>query len=152
MTIFAEKQFQAEEAKLPEILGWVEEVTMEYLSMDAALKMQLAAEEAIVNVCKYAYEGLDVEEKPLKISLGEDGESVFLEIEDKGRPFNPLENISADPTLSFEEREEGGWGRTLILKMTSKAVYDYIKPRNILRLEEKNEAGQMPNFADLLEE
>ena len=42
MTIFAEKQFQAEEDKLPEILGWVEETTMEYLSMDAALKMQLA--------------------------------------------------------------------------------------------------------------
>ena len=61
--------------------------------------------------------------------------------------------IDADPTLSFEEREEGGWGRTLILKMTSKAVYDFVDPKNILRLEEdKSDNEQTPNFADLLKE
>ena len=43
MKIFAEKQFVAEEANLPEILAWVEATTMDFLSMDAALKMQLAA-------------------------------------------------------------------------------------------------------------
>lgn len=153
MKIFAEKQFVAEEANLSEILAWVEATTMDFLSIDAALKMQLAAEEAIVNVCKYAYEGLNIEDKPLKMRLGEDKDCVFLELEDKGHPFNPLENIDADPTLSFEEREEGGWGRTLILKMTSKAVYDFVDPKNILRLEEdKCDNEQTPNFADLLKE
>ena len=92
MKIFAEKQFVAEEANLPEILAWVEATTMDFLSIDAALKMQLAAEEAIVNVCKYAYEGLNIEDKPLKMRLGEDKDCVFLELEDKGHPFNPLEN------------------------------------------------------------
>jgi len=134
MSLFKEKCFPATQESLPEVLAWVEEQSMELLPMALAMRLQLAAEEAIVNVVNYAY-GEDSAERPLLLRLGQDA-SFYLEVEDRGAAFNPLENIKADATAALEDRTAGGWGRPLIIKMTSAAIYERRDGANVLRLEE----------------
>lgn len=132
--ILAKNSFSATNEMLPDILAWIEEQTVEFLPVALALNLQLAAEEAVVNVINYAYPE-DAAHRPLLLTFGQD-EAFYLEIADNGRPFNPLEGIETDPTAPLEEREPGGWGRELILRVTTHAHYEYRDNTNVLRLEE----------------
>lgn len=140
--VLATNRFSATTEMLPDILGWIEEQTMELLPMAMALKLQLAAEEAIANVVNYAYAD-GAADRPLLLTFGRD-DAVYLEIADYGKPFNPLENINADPTAALEEREPGGWGRELITRMTTAASYEYRDNANVLRLEEDPGKAEIP--------
>lgn len=139
MEVLAEKKFPAEHDALPEILAWVEEQSSTCLAMKEAMRMQLAAEEAIVNIISYAYENLSNVEKIVKITYVKDEDMLCMELLDFGKPFNQLEKVNADASLSLEERELGGWGRPFIVKMTDKADYSYDDERraNVLRLYKK---------------
>ena len=140
VNIFAEKEFPAEQEAVEEILGWVEEQTMQYLDMPAAMHLQLATEEAVVNVVNYAYDGIESEKRIVKLKIGEEAACFFLELVDYGAPFNPLKDIHANPSLTLEERVDGGgWGRALILKVTDQASYVYRNHKNVLRLEKNKE-------------
>lgn len=140
-------QFEATNGQLPDILGWIEEKTMELLPFSLAMKLQLAAEEAIVNVVRYAY-AEDAAERPLLLSFGNTDDIIYLEITDYGKPFNPLENIKADPTAALEERELGGWGRSLMVQMTSAVSYVYRDAANVLRLEEDPSKAEQPELPE----
>lgn len=137
MEVIAEKKFDAARNVLPEILAWVEEQSSTCLSMKEAMRIQLAAEEAVVNVIDYAYaeSGQEIE-KTVDIKIGKIENMFVIQLVDNGKPFNPLVNIEADAAASLEERELGGWGRPFILKMTDKAeyVYDEDSKQNILKL------------------
>lgn len=134
MALLEEVSFSAVSSQLPAIMGWVEEKTIKYLPYKLAMRLQLAAEETIVNVVKYAYSD-DAADRPINLRLGQEG-NFYLEISDKGVPFNPLKNIKVNPNAPLEERILGGWGRELIIKMTSAARYEYRDNTNILHLEE----------------
>lgn len=134
MEILAERTFQASEENLPLILAWVEEATMAKVDFPRAMKIQLAAEEAIVNVVRYAYKQGDKRDCPLVLILGQNKDEIVLIIKDKGIPFNPLQNIEADPTLALDKREIGGWGRTLITKTAFPVTYTYEMGQNVLTM------------------
>lgn len=127
------KQFNATKEELPDILEWVETKTSELLPLSLAMKLQLAAEEAIVNVINYAYN--DAADRPIILSFNKNKDCIYLEIADKGIPFNPLKNINVDRCAPLEKRVPGGWGREFIVKMTSAVKYEYRNNTNILRLE-----------------
>lgn len=137
MEVIAERKFDAARNVLPEILAWVEEQSSTCLSMKEAMRIQLAAEEAVVNVIDYAYaESSHDIEKTVDIKIGKLEELFVIQLIDNGKPFNPLEDIEADANLPLEERSLGGWGRPFIVKMTDKAeyAYDEEKKQNILKL------------------
>ena len=51
---------------------------------------------------------------------------------DNGRPFNPLEKVDPDTTLSLEDRKEGGLGIFLVKKSMDMVEYKYENGNNIL--------------------
>jgi len=91
----------------------------------------VAAEEAFVNICSYAYP--DGEGKA-EFSCGTDGTAFVLEIMDYGKPFDVLSLPDPDITLDIMEREIGGLGVYFIRRLTDDVSYRRENGQNILRL------------------
>ncbi len=102
------------------------------LSREKINKLELAAEEALVNIIKHAYPS-NKKDNYIKIKC-KDNNSFVLEIIDEGIPFNPL-NIR-EPNLNFdiETRPIGGVGILLIKKMVDFVEYKRQDNNNLLRL------------------
>lgn len=81
--------------------------------------VNLAVEELVVNVIRYAY--VDDEVHPIDIGLGVFGEQIRLEIRDDGRPFDPRQAPRHNPDL--EDLEPGGLGITLVLDIVNALTY-----------------------------
>ena len=104
-------------------------------STAAQFKIQLALEEALVNIAHYAYPPGSAGWIELGCRLQQDGRRLFLEIRDGGRAFNPFEHRQPDTQASLEERQIGGLGIFLVRQMTEKAEYRRDGDVNVLTLE-----------------
>ena len=99
------------------------------------MSLNLAIEEAVVNVMNYGYpEGtvgyIDVE-------VDADKESITFVITDTGKPFDPTKKEDVDITLPAEKRGIGGLGIHLIRRIMDNIDYQYIDKKNILTLKKK---------------
>jgi anti-sigma regulatory factor (Ser/Thr protein kinase) len=95
-------------------------------------KIQVAAEEALVNVISYAYpdDGGDIE-----IRCNARGvEGLVIEIIDWGTPFDPLLLPEPDTEAPPEEREVGGLGIHIMRNIMDEVSYEREGDRNILTL------------------
>ena len=119
--------------EVPQLAAFVDEVC-EAASIDMAttMKMNLAIEEAVVNVMNYAYPSGTKGEVRIEASVHE-GYVEFV-ISDDGKPFNPTEVKNADTTLSVEERNIGGLGIFLVKHYMDKVKYKYVDGQNVLTL------------------
>lgn len=120
-------EFPAELEYLPEMLGFILEVTKSYgVSKGSLRKLELAAEEALVNIISYAYP--EDREKKIWIECQQPLPSqVEILLKDRGAPFNPLEHTSdAETQLNkpAEERKVGGLGVFLLQKMVDGLKYE----------------------------
>jgi len=96
------------------------------------LDVQLAVEEALVNVIRYAYPGGGGE---VEVRCGEGREGgLSVEIWDSGVPFDPTAAADPDVTLGLEERPVGGLGIYLMKKVAESVDYRREDGRNVLRL------------------
>jgi serine/threonine-protein kinase RsbW len=95
-------------------------------------EIALAAEEALVNIFKYAYPGTDGD--VLLDCRSEDDAGLILEISDNGAPFNILEVPDPDVTADISDREIGGLGVFFIKKMVNETRYQRKGNSNILTL------------------
>lgn len=102
------------------------------IDMSSAMKMNLAIEEAVVNVMNYAYSSGTKGEVRIEAKAHE-GYVEFV-ISDDGKPFNPTEVKDADTTLSVEERDIGGLGIFLVKHYMDKVKYKYVDGQNVLTL------------------
>ena len=97
--------------------------------------INLALEEAVVNVMSYAYpEGT---EGQVDIDLTSDGDEMVFIITDSGTPFDPTQKEEVDTTLSAEERPIGGLGIHLVRKLMDDISYQYVDNKNVLTLKKK---------------
>lgn len=133
MDFNVEKRFAATDDVLPEILGWVEEQTTAMLDFEKALHMQLAIEEAIVNVISYSYKDSPVEPY-IVIRFADSDSALVTELENGGKPFNQLANVRYDAVPDVQQRQIGGLGRPFILNFTDEQSYRYEHGCNILNL------------------
>ncbi|HNT68535.1 MAG TPA: ATP-binding protein [Syntrophorhabdaceae bacterium] len=95
-------------------------------------EIEIAAEEALVNIFHYAYQGQggDVE-----ISCKvERGRTFTIEIIDSGMPFDPFSVSEPDTTLDVAERQIGGIGVFLIKKLMDEVTYQRDNNKNVLTL------------------
>ena len=95
-------------------------------------EIELAAEEALVNVFNYAYP-----EEPGEVAVIcklEDNSRFTVEISDSGVPFNVLSLPDPDLTSKVPERKIGGLGVFFIRKMTDEVRYRRVGDSNILIL------------------
>ncbi len=118
---------------LPKLNEFVDDIA-EKLSIDPSqeMKMNLALEEAVVNVIDYAYpEGtqgdINIEAKANDLRL------KFI-ITDSGTPFDPTAQKEMDTTLSAEERPIGGLGIHLVRQIMDSINYERVNDKNVLTL------------------
>ena len=103
--------------------------------MGTAMKMNLAIEEAVVNVMNYAYPaGV---KGTVNIDAKASAEWVKFIISDSGAPFDPTAKAEVDTTLSAEERGIGGLGIHLIRQIMDSINYEWEDGRNVLTLIKK---------------
>lgn len=122
--------------RVPRLNTFIDEVC-EANGFDMADTMQinLAIEEAVVNVMNYAYPkdtkgDITIETKANK-------EEVSFVISDTGKPFDPTAKAEVDITLSAEDRSIGGLGIHLIRQIMDHINYERVDGHNILTLIKK---------------
>ena len=94
--------------------------------------IELAVEEAIVNIIKYSY---TADKGTISATCGEDSEGGFnIKIVDSGPPFNPLMKDTPDTEASIEDRAVGGLGIFFIKKMADSVDYRREDNKNILTI------------------
>ena len=121
---------------VPQLAEFVDEVC-EALGFDMglAMKMNLAIEEAVVNVMNYAYpEG---EKGNVDIEAKADDNNVSFVITDSGAPFDPTAKGDVDTSLGVEERSIGGLGIHLIRQLMDSIDYKRDNGQNVLTLTKK---------------
>jgi anti-sigma regulatory factor (Ser/Thr protein kinase) len=95
------------------------------------MQLELAVEEAVVNICLYAYE-VPPGELLVRIDPGE--KSFIVELVDEGIPFDPLAVNEPDLRAAVEERAVGGLGIFLVRRVMDEVAYHREGSRNVLRL------------------
>lgn len=112
------------------------------LDMSFTMSLNLALEEAVVNVMTYAYpEGTT---GYVDIDIKTDGEQFTCILSDSGTPFDPTQTPDADTTLSAEERPIGGLGIFLVRQIMDDVQYHYADGQNILTL--RKQLNNINNF------
>jgi len=94
-------------------------------------KIELALEEALVNICKYSY---PEEPRNAEVSCKQDNSRFIIEIVDSGIPFDMTSLPAPDITSSVEQRKIGGLGIFLIKKTVDEVEYRREGNFNILNL------------------
>lgn len=128
-----EKKFPATDDALPDILGWVEETSSALLPFEKALNIQLAVEEAVVNVVSYAYKESKVEPFVI-IRFTDNPDAITIDVEDGGKCFNQLQLTAYDYDADVESRQIGGLGRPFIISFTDTQSYQFTGGHNVLTL------------------
>lgn len=101
--------------------------------MEKVFNLNLALEEAVVNVMNYAYP--DQSGMPITVTAQRDDTgSITFQITDEGTPFDPTIQEDPDITLSAEERQIGGLGIFLVKELMTSVHYTRHDNKNILTL------------------
>ena len=119
--------------EVPKLADFVDSVCFALnLSPSLTMQMNLAIEEAVVNVINYAYPA----GSPGKVNVeatANDQKLKFV-ITDTGKPFDPTTRGEVDTSLPVEERNIGGLGIHLIRKYMDSINYEREDGKNILTL------------------
>ena len=105
------------------------------IDFDITMRLNLAIEEAVVNVMNYAYPEGTV--GYVDIDVEADDNYVTFVISDTGKPFDPTQKDEVNIALSVEERPIGGLGIHLVRRMMDEISYQYADHKNILTLRKK---------------
>jgi sigma-B regulation protein RsbU (phosphoserine phosphatase) len=106
--------------------------TQHALTPKTAFELNVVLEEILKNVISYGYDDAGAHEIEMRLSCS-DG-VVHAQVEDDGRPFNPLAMQAPDTTASLEERPIGGLGIYLVRKLMDSVEYRRQEGKNILTM------------------
>jgi serine/threonine-protein kinase RsbW len=117
------------EKLITQVSDWLES---NGLSRPQTAKIDLALEEALVNVCRHAYRGGqgDVEVRCRIL----DGRDCLIEIIDSGIPFDACAYPAPELTACIADRKVGGLGVYLMRNMAEQMTYRRENEKNILTL------------------
>ena len=121
---------------IPQLNEFIDLVAEEVgLDMSLTMSLNLAMEEAVVNVMDYAYP--DGQKGDVEIEVTADQEWMTFVITDIGIAFDPTTKEDADTTLSAEERPIGGLGIFLVRQLMDDINYKREGNKNVLTLRKK---------------
>lgn len=148
-----ERVFAARAESLPSVMDFVTAHAMKAdLPAEKVTDIQLAVEEAVVNICHYAY----LEEAAVNLVNYAYQSSGFLvvrvrntratfeiDLVDQGLAFNPLSVAPLDTKSLAENPELKGLGIHLIRQVTDEVRYRRVEGNNILTLVTRRDAGRV---------
>jgi sigma-B regulation protein RsbU (phosphoserine phosphatase) len=131
-----QRHFTLGEGLTGRVHAWLEPLLQRLsLAPDCASEVLLIAEELVTNVQKYA--GLP-EDGEVALALQRDGDLLSLEVRDRGRPFDPLdEGLRANLGDSTDSAAIGGLGVHLVTQFSDRQVYHRDGETNVLRIEKE---------------
>ncbi len=133
MLVSCHREFNADLSSLKEMIGFISGFASSCgFSPERVKTIELAAEEAIVNVINYAYRGLP--EAKVQILCMFERPTLTIEIIDSGEAFNPLDVPEPDMSDNLEDRKIGGLGIFFIKRLTDAIYYRRDDGKNILSL------------------
>ena len=94
--------------------------------------LNVVLDEAVSNAINHGYDAGARGEIAVRLRCGPGG--VTVEVEDDGRPFDPLQAPPPDLTLPLEQRPIGGLGIHLIRNLMDEVSYARAGGRNILKM------------------
>ncbi len=97
--------------------------------------VNLALEEAVVNVMNYAYPKGD--EGHIELESAVTPEKWEFKLLDTGKPFDPTKVADADVTLDVEDRPVGGLGIFLVRQIMDSLEYKRDGNKNVLTMIKK---------------
>ncbi len=137
---------EATEDSLDEINDFLGE-KLEEMGADpnARFQIELAVEEAFVNIASYAYEDPDEETKKgdlfgkVEVERGiiEDPPEIIISFRDGGRAFNPLETKKVDLSGQMFMEKEGGFGIHMVKETMDEVTYERRDNANVLTMRKK---------------
>lgn len=128
----SERVYLADDDQLPDVISFVASAAEEWgLHPQRLMQLELAIEEAVVNICHYAYA---VPPGELLVHLESLPSSFVVELVDEGIPFDPLAIPEPDLRAAADERKVGGLGIFLVRRVMDEVAYMRDGSRNVLRL------------------
>ena len=125
--------------EIPLLASFVDEVCEAVgFDMSTTMSLNLAIEEAVVNVMTYAYPP-DTKGEVNIVAKANDERLKFV-ISDSGMPFDPTVKGEIDISMTAEERPIGGLGIHLVRKIMDSINYERIDGKNVLTLRKKLQA------------
>ena len=122
--------------QVPQLAAFVEEVAEGVgLNPSTAMSLNLAMEEAVVNVMNYAYPAGT--QGDIGITACKSKGMLTFTITDSGTPFDPTAKSDPDITLAAEDRPIGGLGIMLVRQLMDEVLYERKDNQNILTLKKK---------------
>jgi anti-sigma regulatory factor (Ser/Thr protein kinase) len=106
--------------------------TAQRLGPQVLRDLDLALEEVLANIIAYGYS--DEREHRITVSLEVRSGEIRVEVEDDGRPFNPLDAPEPDTTQHPDERPVGGLGIHLVRQLMDGLEYRRQGDRNHLTM------------------
>ena len=121
-------------SNLEQALAFVDEALEELeCPMKKQMQVDLAVEEAFVNVANYAY-GEETGSVTLELFADPKEGEFTVTLRDSGMPFDPLAREDPDLTLPAEQREIGGLGIYMVKKNMDSVDYAYRDGQNVLTM------------------
>ena len=102
--------------------------------------VNLAIEEAVVNVMNYAYP--KGKRANILLEVMADDETITFELSDDGGPFDPTKAEQVDVTLPVEKRAIGGLGIHLMRHYMDSITYERRDGQNVLTMTKKIKNNQ----------
>ncbi len=119
--------------RIPELNDFIGSIAQKLgLNSMMTSQVQLAVEEAVVNVMNYAYP--DGKQGFVTVKAMSDGHELRLVVIDSGVAFDPTNKEKPDVSLSVEERPIGGLGIFLVRELMDSINYERTDGRNILTM------------------
>ncbi len=119
--------------EVPSLGDWVNEVASKAgLADDKAMGLNLALEEAVVNVMNYAYPG--EQDMPVDLTCDIQKDRLVFVLDDHGIAFDPTAKEDPDITLDADERPIGGLGILLVKKFMDSVSYERVEGHNRLTM------------------
>ena len=122
-------------AELERLSGAIEQFGKRHgLSTTALFDLHLALDEILTNVVAHGYDDQNDHEIIVRLALWGDGkvQRIEVEVEDDGRPFNPLEAERPDVNASVDDRPIGGLGIYLVRRVMDDLEYRRQRGKNVL--------------------
>lgn len=95
-------------------------------------EINLGLDELFTNIISYGFD--DGIEHQIKFSLAKDKETLVVQVEDDGKPFNPLEAAGLEVPQDLDSIDIGGLGIHLVKKMMDEIDYQRVEGKNRLIL------------------
>ena len=123
------------DAKLENVSDAIDFLSQEAEELPLSLRdkhhMEIAMDEIVSNVARYAYKD---KSGKASVRIDTDSKGITITVTDSGVPYNPLETPDPDITLSADERGIGGYGIYIVKKVMDEVTYEYKDNKNVFTM------------------